>query len=138
MNLDCQHVREIMDSYLSEELSVETNHGVLRHVTDCRDCAAELKRRQRLRALLAETLEVAVDADCASAGTTPRSRSAIATTTDRTMTPSCHRLTYGPCDDRPDRADNGSSVGIRQGLQEGTRTPARWGGNREPTPRLTR
>jgi len=52
-----------MDSYLSEELSVETNHGVLRHVAECRDCAAELKRRQRLRALLSETLDVAVDAD---------------------------------------------------------------------------
>ena len=63
MTLDCQHVREVMDSYLSEELSVETNHGVLHHVAECRDCAAELKRRQRLRALLAATLDVAVDAD---------------------------------------------------------------------------
>ena len=63
MNLDCQHVREVMDSYLSEELSVETNHGFLRHVAECRDCAAELKRRRRLRALLSETLDVAVDAD---------------------------------------------------------------------------
>ena len=63
MNQDCQHVREVMDSYLSEELSVETNHGVLRHVAQCRDCAAELRRRRRLRALLSETLDVAVDAD---------------------------------------------------------------------------
>src|SRR4029453_6149519 len=46
-----------------EELSVETNHGVLRHVAQCRACAAELKRRQRLRALLSEALDVAVDAD---------------------------------------------------------------------------
>ena len=61
MNLDCQQVRELMDSYLSEELSVETNHGVLRHVAECRDCAAELKRRQRLRALLSETLDLAVN-----------------------------------------------------------------------------
>jgi anti-sigma factor RsiW len=52
-----------MDSYLSEELSVESNHGVLRHVAECRGCAAELKRRQRLRALLSETLDVPVDAD---------------------------------------------------------------------------
>ena len=63
MNLDCQHVREVMDSYLSEELSVETNHGVLRHVSQCRDCAAELSRRRQLRALLLETLDVDVDAD---------------------------------------------------------------------------
>ena len=67
VNLDCQHVREVMDSYLSEELSVETNHGVLRHVAECRDCAAELKRRRRLRAMLSETLDVAVDADRARA-----------------------------------------------------------------------
>jgi anti-sigma factor RsiW len=63
VNLDCQRVREVMDSYLSEELSVESNHGVLRHVAECRDCAAELKRRQRLRALLSETLDVPVNAD---------------------------------------------------------------------------
>jgi hypothetical protein len=52
-----------MDSYLSEELSVETNHGVLRHVGECRECGAELKRRRRVRALLSESLDVAVDAD---------------------------------------------------------------------------
>ena len=63
MNLDCQHVHEVMDSYLSEELSVETNHRVLRHLAECPDCSGELKRRQRLRALLSETLDVAVDAD---------------------------------------------------------------------------
>jgi hypothetical protein len=63
VNLDCQHVREVMDSYLSEELSVESNHGVLRHVSQCRDCAAELRRRRQLRSLLLETLDVAVDAD---------------------------------------------------------------------------
>jgi anti-sigma factor RsiW len=63
VNMDCQQVRELMDSYLSGELSVETNHRILRHVAECRDCAAELKRRQRLRALLSETLDVPVNAD---------------------------------------------------------------------------
>ena len=63
MNLDCQHVRDVMDSYLSEELSVETNHGVLRHLAECRDCAAELTRRRRLRALLSQSLDVAVEAE---------------------------------------------------------------------------
>ena len=61
MNPDCQYVREVMDSYLSEELSVETNHGLLHHLAECRDCAAERKRRQRLRALLSETLDLAVN-----------------------------------------------------------------------------
>jgi anti-sigma factor RsiW len=50
-----------MDSYLCEELSVETNHRFLHHVAECRDCAAELKRRRRLRVLLSETLGVTVD-----------------------------------------------------------------------------
>ena len=75
MTLDCQHVREVMDSYLSEELSVETNHGVLRHVRECRECGAELKRRRRVRALLSESLDVAVDAD--------RVRARIANAVDR-------------------------------------------------------
>jgi anti-sigma factor RsiW len=63
VNPDCQHVREVMDSYLCEELSVDTNHGVLHHLAECRDCAVELKHRRRLRALLSQTLDVAVDAD---------------------------------------------------------------------------
>jgi anti-sigma factor RsiW len=67
VNPDCQHVREVMDSYLSGELSVETNHDVLRHVGDCHDCSAELTRRQRLRALLSQTLDVTVDSDRVSA-----------------------------------------------------------------------
>jgi hypothetical protein len=67
VNPVCQHVREVMDSYLSEELSVETNHDVLRHVGECHECAAELKRRQRLRGLLSQTLDVAVDSERASA-----------------------------------------------------------------------
>lgn len=67
MKPDCQHVRELMDSYLSGELSVETNHGVLRHLGECHDCAAESQRRQRLRAVLAQTTAVAMDVDRVSA-----------------------------------------------------------------------
>lgn len=67
MNADCQHVREVMDSYLAGELSVETNHDVLGHVDTCHECAAELKRRERLRALLSQTLDVTMDARHAAA-----------------------------------------------------------------------
>ena len=63
MNTECRHVRELMDSYLSEELSVETNHAVLRHVAECPACGEELRRRQRLRALLAQALDVDVDVE---------------------------------------------------------------------------
>jgi hypothetical protein len=56
-----------MDSYLAEELSVESNHDVLRHIGKCADCAAELKRRQWLRTLLSRTLDVPIDIDHANA-----------------------------------------------------------------------
>jgi anti-sigma factor RsiW len=63
VNPDCQDVRELMDSYLSEELSVETNHHVLRHLGLCQGCSSELTRRQRLRSLLAQSLDLPVDVD---------------------------------------------------------------------------
>jgi hypothetical protein len=50
-----------MDSYLAEELLVETNHEVLRHLDTCQECAAELQRRQRLCTLLSQALEIQVD-----------------------------------------------------------------------------
>jgi anti-sigma factor RsiW len=65
VNPDCQEVRELMDSYLSEELSVETNHHVLRHLGMCQACSSELQRRQRLRSLLAESLDHPQDVDAA-------------------------------------------------------------------------
>lgn len=67
MNPHCQHIREVMDSYLSGELSVETNHAVLRHMAECGDCTAELKGRRRLRAMLSEALDVPLDPDRARA-----------------------------------------------------------------------
>jgi anti-sigma factor RsiW len=63
VSTECRHVRELMDSYLSEELSVETNHVVLRHVAECPMCREEIRRRQRLRALLAQALHVDVDVE---------------------------------------------------------------------------
>ena len=63
MNPDCQNVRELMDSYLSEELSVETNHHVLRHLGACQACSSELTRRQRVRSLLAQSLDLPLDVD---------------------------------------------------------------------------
>ena len=63
MNSDCQDVRELMDSYLSEELSVETNHRVLRHLANCQACSAESTRRQRMRSLLAQSFDAPPDLD---------------------------------------------------------------------------
>lgn len=63
MSPDCQNIRELMDSYLSGELSVETNHLVLRHLGTCQVCDGEARRRQRTRTLLAQALDVRVDVE---------------------------------------------------------------------------
>jgi hypothetical protein len=59
---ECQEIRDLLDSYLSSELLVETNHLVLRHVATCAACSAELERRRRTRELLVQTLRTSVDA----------------------------------------------------------------------------
>ena len=63
---ECQDVRELMDSYLGGELLVETNHDVLRHLSRCPACTADLERRQQLRTLLKDAN--AVDLDAAAVG----------------------------------------------------------------------
>jgi predicted anti-sigma-YlaC factor YlaD len=45
----CERTRKYLDSYISNELLVETNHDVLRHLESCRECAAEADARARLR-----------------------------------------------------------------------------------------
>jgi hypothetical protein len=44
----CQDFREMMDSYLGDELLVETNHEVLRHLENCPACRNELAARRGL------------------------------------------------------------------------------------------
>ena len=60
--IDCRRVRELMDSYLGSELTVESNHEVLRHLERCDACRAELAARERARALLIESFGPAPDA----------------------------------------------------------------------------
>ena len=62
MNAECRPVRELMDSYISGELTVESNHELLRHVERCESCRAELGRRERTRALLIDSFGTAPDA----------------------------------------------------------------------------
>ena len=49
MNGDCRQVRDRMDSYVSGELTVESNHDVLRHLERCESCRTEMARRERTR-----------------------------------------------------------------------------------------
>ena len=62
MNGDCRQVRDLMDSFISGELTVESNHDVLRHVERCEACRSELERRERMSALLIESFGAAPDA----------------------------------------------------------------------------
>ncbi len=57
MNVDheqagCGKVRGYLESYISNELLVETNHEVLHHLENCTACAAELETLTRIRARL--------------------------------------------------------------------------------------
>jgi hypothetical protein len=57
----CRDFREIADSYLSDELLVETNHDVIRHLEMCADCRRELAARRELRSKLREGFQNAPD-----------------------------------------------------------------------------
>lgn len=70
MNGDCRQIRELMDSYISSELSVESNHDVLLHIERCEACRGELERREQMRVLLRESLEVTPDLSAVTARVT--------------------------------------------------------------------
>jgi hypothetical protein len=50
--MQCREVRELADSFLSEQLLVETNHEVLRHLEGCLGCRSEMASRRALRATI--------------------------------------------------------------------------------------
>jgi len=47
--MQCCEFREVACSFLDDELLVETNHEVIRHLETCADCRRELTARQELR-----------------------------------------------------------------------------------------
>jgi hypothetical protein len=49
---NCEKIRRYLDSYISNELLVESNLEVLRHVEQCSACSQELETRVRIRASL--------------------------------------------------------------------------------------
>jgi anti-sigma factor RsiW len=55
--MECRDVRELADSFLSEQLLVETTHDMLRHLSQCPSCRAELESRRRLRTALRGAFE---------------------------------------------------------------------------------
>ena len=50
--MQCRDFREVADSYLIDELLVETNHDVIAHLETCADCCRELAARRELRTIL--------------------------------------------------------------------------------------
>lgn len=50
--MECSDFHDIADSYLGDELLVETNHEVLQHLEGCAACRGELAARRELRARL--------------------------------------------------------------------------------------
>lgn len=47
--MNCQQFKEMMDSYIGDELLVETNHDVLRHLENCPACRAALSAQRNFR-----------------------------------------------------------------------------------------
>ena len=48
----CRRIRAYLDSYLNNELLVETTHEVLKHLEKCPNCAEALRSRRQVRELL--------------------------------------------------------------------------------------
>lgn len=53
----CEKTRRYMDAYISNELLVETNHDVIRHLDSCPACSAELETRSRVRSRLKSAVQ---------------------------------------------------------------------------------
>jgi anti-sigma factor RsiW len=50
--MECREFCEIADSYLSDELTVESNHDAISHLEKCANCRDELAARGAVRAKL--------------------------------------------------------------------------------------
>ncbi len=55
--MECRDIRELADSFLSEQLLVETTHDILRHLSQCPSCRTEMESRRRLRTALRGAFE---------------------------------------------------------------------------------
>lgn len=54
--MNCREFKELVDSYLSNELLVETNHSVLRHLESCSNCRAVLGDHREVKARLRDAV----------------------------------------------------------------------------------
>lgn len=59
--MECRNARELLDLFLAEELLVETNHELLRHLSGCLECKADLDSRAMLRTRLKQAFDRRID-----------------------------------------------------------------------------
>lgn len=71
--MDCRNYKELLDSYLCQELAVETNHQILAHAERCPPCRAEMASRRNMR----EALRRACLKECLSNSALERVRSQL-------------------------------------------------------------
>ncbi len=55
--MECRAVRELADSFLSDELLVETNHHILRHLATCPICRDDVATRRAWRTALQQAFD---------------------------------------------------------------------------------
>jgi predicted anti-sigma-YlaC factor YlaD len=55
--MNCHDFKELSDSYLSDELLVETNHEVIHHLENCTACRQILASRRELRVKLRQSIK---------------------------------------------------------------------------------
>jgi Putative zinc-finger len=58
LKADCGRIRDVLDSYMSDELLVETCHEIEAHLEDCPGCRGELEARSELRQELRRALAI--------------------------------------------------------------------------------
>ncbi len=61
MTKECREIRQLMESFVSEQLLVETTHVVLAHLEGCAACRAEVDGVRRLRAATRDAVIRAAD-----------------------------------------------------------------------------
>ena len=55
--MECRNFKELLDSYLSDELAVESNHQMIRHSEMCPNCRSEMGARRKMRSMLREIVK---------------------------------------------------------------------------------
>jgi hypothetical protein len=86
----CKRIKVYLDSYLNNELMVETTHEVLRHLDSCKECAAELEAKTRMK----NVLQKAVMRDGATAALRERIQRDIRRDTDAWWSPRTHVMQW--------------------------------------------